>query len=108
MTLFDEVQQLSSESHVKWFERYFKKYNLEQKLKTSAQKGYTGYLIDVWSVRDEYLKNRLEDERTLEALRKLLGAGFTIKHKLYLSKNIFTGQDFVSNKKIHISWEQKD
>lgn len=38
MTLFDEVQQLSSESHAKWFERYFKRYNLEEKLKTSAQK----------------------------------------------------------------------
>ncbi|MDS2335399.1 YopX family protein [Streptococcus pneumoniae] len=66
MTLFDEVQQLSSESHAKWFERYFEKYNLEQKLKTSAQKGYTGYLINVWSVRDEYLRNRLGDERTME------------------------------------------
>jgi hypothetical protein len=30
MTLFDEVQQLSSESYDKWFERYFKKYNLEK------------------------------------------------------------------------------
>ncbi|ORP00147.1 hypothetical protein B7696_03840 [Streptococcus mitis] len=104
MTLFDEVQQLSSESHAKWFERYFKKYNLEGKLKTSAQKGYTGYLIDVWSVRDEYLRNRLGDERTLEALRELLGSGFTVKYKLYLSKNFFTEQEFVSNKKIHITW----
>ncbi|HHG7512245.1 TPA: hypothetical protein ACPX53_001226 [Streptococcus pneumoniae] len=104
MTLFDEMQQLSSESHAKWFERYFEKYNLEQKLKTSAQKGYTGYLINVWSVRDEYLRNRLGDERTLEALRELLEADFTVKYKLYLSKNIFTGQDFVSNKKIHITW----
>ncbi|MDS3491169.1 hypothetical protein RLG45_00510, partial [Streptococcus pneumoniae] len=65
---------------------------------------YTGYLINVWSVRDEYLRNRLGDERTLEALRELLGADFTVKYKLYLSKNIFTGQDFVSNKKIHITW----
>ena len=35
----------------------------------------------------------------MEALRELLGAGFTVKYKLYLSKNFFTGQDFVSNKK---------
>ncbi|VIW57206.1 Uncharacterised protein [Streptococcus pneumoniae] len=40
----------------------------------------------------------------MEELRELLGAGFTVKYKLYLSKNIFTGQDFVSNKKIHITW----
>ena len=104
MTLIEEVKKLSSESHAKWFERYFKEYDLEQKIKVAAQKGYTGYLIDVWSVRDKYLRNRLEDERTLESLRGLLGAGFTVKHKLYLSKNFFTEQDFVSNKKIHITW----
>ena len=71
MTLFDAMQQLSSESHAKWFERYFEKYNLEQKLKTSAQKGYTGYLINVWSVRDEYLRNRLGDERTSATSTKI-------------------------------------
>lgn len=104
MTLFDEVQQLSSESHAKWFERYFKKYNLEQKLKTSAQKGYTGYLIDVWSVRDKYLRNRLENERTLEMLRERLGKGFSVGYQLTHSKSLFTGQEYVSDKKIHITW----
>ena len=38
MTLFDEVQQLSSESHGKWFERYFKKYNLEKVIKNQPNK----------------------------------------------------------------------
>lgn len=104
MTLFDEVQQLSSESHAKWFERYFKKYNLEQKLKNSAQKGYTGYLIDVWSVRDKYLRNRLENERTLEMLRERLGKGFSVGYQLTHSKSLFTGQEYISDKKIHITW----
>ena len=104
MTLFDEVQQLSSESHAKWFERYFKRYNLEEKLKTSAQKGYTGYLIDVWSVRDRYLRNRLENERTLEKLRERLGKGFSVGYQLTHSKSLFTGQEYVSDKKIHITW----
>ena len=104
MTLFDEVQQLSSESHAKWFERYFKKYNLEQKLKTSAQKGYKGYLIDVWSVRDKYLRNRLENERTLEMLRERLGKGFSVGYQLTHSKSLFTGQEYISDKKIHITW----
>lgn len=104
MTLFDEVQQLSSESHAKWFERYFKRYNLEEKLKTSAQKGYTGYLIGVWSVRDKYLRNRLENERTLEMLRERLGKGFSVGYQLTYSENLFTGQEYVSDKKIHITW----
>lgn len=104
MTLFDEVQQLSSVSHAKWFERYFKEYDLEYKIKVSAQKGYTGYLIPVMSVKDEYLQRRLDDTRTLEMLRERLGKGFSVGYQLTHSKNLFTGQEYVSNKKIHITW----
>lgn len=106
MTLFDEVQQLSSKSHAKWFERYFKEYDLEHKIKVSAQKGYMGYLINVMSVKDEYLQRRLDDTRTLEMLRDRLGEGFSVGYQLTYSKNIFTGQEYVSNKKIHITWQK--
>ena len=70
MTLVDEVKRLSSESHDKWFERYFKKYDLEQKIKISAQQGYTGHLINVLSIRDEYIKRRLDDKKTIEAIKR--------------------------------------
>lgn len=105
MTLFDEVQQLGSESHAKWFERYFKKYDLEQKIKASAQQGYTGHLIGVLSVKDEYTRRRLDNEKTLELLREMLGPGFRVRYKIYRSRNIFTGDTYTSDKKIHISWE---
>lgn len=105
MTLFDEVQQLSSESYDKWFERYFKKRNLEQKIKISAQQGYTSLLIDVLSVKDEYTRRRLDDEKILELLREMLGSGFIVRYKIYRSLNIFTGDTYTSDKKIHISWE---
>lgn len=105
MTLFDKVRQLSSESHAKWFERYFKKHNLEQKIKVSAQQGYTSLLIDVLSVKDEYTRRRLDDEKTLELLREVLGSGFRIRYKIYRSRNIITGDIYISDKKIHISWE---
>lgn len=104
MTLFDEVQQLSSESHAKWFERYFKEYDLEHKIKVSAQKRYTGHLIPVMPIKDEYLQRRLNDERTLEMLRERLGEGFSVGYQLTYSKNILIGQEYVSNKKIHITW----
>ena len=104
MTLFDEVQQLGSESHAKWFERYFKNYDLEHKIKISAQKGHTGYLINVMLVKDEYLQRRLNDNRTLEMLKTRLGEGFSVGYQLTYSKNILTGQEYVSNKKIHITW----
>ena len=104
MTLFDEVQQLSSESHAKWFERYFKGDDLEHKIKASAQKGYTGYLINAMSVKSEYLQRRLCDERTLEMLKARLGEGFSVGYQSTYSKNIITGREYVSDKKIHITW----
>lgn len=104
MTLFDEVQQLSSESYDKWFERYFKKYNLEKIIKESAKQGYTGYLMSVLKVGDDYTKRRLDDERTLEKIKELLGDGFKVEFCLTYGKNILTGEKFIANKQIHITW----
>lgn len=104
MELIDEVHQLSYKSHAKWFERFFREHDLVQKIKISAQKGYSGYRIEVFSVKDEYIRRRLEDERTLKELRKALGAGFNVEYEVYYSKNIFTGDKYVTDKKIHITW----
>lgn len=104
MTLFDEVQQLSSESYNKWFERYFKKYNLEKIIKKSAKQGYTGHLMSVLKVGDEYTRRRLDDERTLEKIKELLGDGFKVEFHLTYAKNFFTGERFIANKQIHITW----
>ncbi|HEM3611853.1 TPA: hypothetical protein U1C24_000943 [Streptococcus suis] len=104
MELIDEVHQLSYKSHAKWFERFFREHDLVQKIKTSAQKGYSGYRIEVFSVKDEYIRRRLEDERTLKELRKVLGAGFNVEYEVSYSKNIFTGAKYVTSKKIHITW----
>ena len=105
MILFDEVQQLSSESYDKWFERYFKKYDLEKVIKESAMQGYSGHLISVLKVKDDYTRRRLDDERTLEKIKELLGDGFKVEYHSTYSKNIFTGEDFITNKQIHITWE---
>lgn len=104
MTLIDEVKRLNSESHAKWFERYFKEYDLEQKIKVSAQKGYTGHLMSVLKVGDDYTRRRLDDERTLEKIKGLLGDGFKVEFHLTYGKNILTGEKFIVNKQIHITW----
>ena len=104
MTLFDEAQQLSSESYDKWFERYFKKYNLEKVIKKSAKQGYTGHLMSVLKVGDDYTRRRLDDERTLEKIKELLGDGFKVEFHLTYGKNILTGEKFLANKQIHITW----
>ncbi|MFX3772339.1 hypothetical protein ACJBRG_11300, partial [Streptococcus suis] len=80
MTLLDEVQQLSSESYDKWFERYFKKYDMEKVIKKSAIQGYSGHLISVLKVKDDYTRRRLVDERTLEKIKELLGDGFKVEY----------------------------
>lgn len=82
-----------------------KKHGLEQKIKASAQQGYTGHLIGVLSVKDEYTRRRLDNEKTLELLREVLGPGFRVRHKIYRSRNILTGDTYISDKKIYISWE---
>lgn len=104
MEFIDEVHQLSHKSHAKWFERFLREHDLVQKIKTSAQQGYSGYLIEVFLVKDEYMRCRLEDERTLKELRKVLGAGFDVEYEVSYSKNIFTGDKYVTGKKIKISW----
>ena len=95
---------MSSESHVIWFVSYFKKYNLEKVIKKSAKQGYTGHLMSVLKVRDEYTRRRLDDERTLEKIKELLGDGFKVKFHLTYGKNIFTGEKYIVNKQIHITW----
>lgn len=95
---------MRSESHDKWFERYFKKYNLEKTIKQSAKQGYTGHLMSVLNVKDEYTRRRLDDERTLKKIKELLGDGFEVNYQFTYSKNIFTGEKTLANKQIHITW----
>lgn len=79
MTLFDEVNELGNESHEKWFNRRFDKFNLEAKIKKSAMKGYTAYRINIKKEPDKYLAKRLGDKRTIALLKKRLGEGFKIE-----------------------------
>ncbi|HEM5490731.1 TPA: hypothetical protein U1617_001287 [Streptococcus suis] len=78
---------------------FFREHDLVQKIKTSARQGYSGYLIEVFSVKDEYIRRRLENERTLKELRKVLGAGFNVEYEVSYSKNILTGDKYVAGKK---------
>ena len=78
MTLIDEIKSSQKESHEKWFERWYGKTDLENTIRRSAQKGYTGYRIQVSEQNDSYLRLRLGNEVTISLLKEKLGDGFTI------------------------------
>lgn len=104
MTLFDEVQQLSSESHAKWFERYFNRIDLENRIKIFAAKGITSCTISVDDKKDYYLKTRLFNSKTIDMLRYRLGDGFSVELKTETIKsNVSTFFD-ITKTYIEISW----
>ena len=78
MTLIDEIKSSQKESHEKWFERWYKKINLENDIRISAEKGYTGFRIEVSGCNDEYLRLRLRNKETISLLKEKLGDGFTV------------------------------
>lgn len=40
----------------------------------------------------------------IELIKQLLGPGFLVEYKLYYSKDFFSRSEYISDKKIHISW----
>lgn len=90
MSLIDEINKAKEESYEKWFERWYKKLNLENKILQSASEGYSGYAISIkqryeseseWNKNKKYLARRLRDERTVNNIEKKLGDGFKVKRK---------------------------
>ena len=102
MTLIDEIKSSQKESHEKWFERWYKKENLENDIRISAQKGYTGFRIQVSEERDSYLRLRLSNNETLSLLKEKLGEGFTVKLKEIRGENILGMKTYKSY--IQILW----
>lgn len=104
MTLFDEVKELGDESHEKWFNRHFDKYNIEAKIKKSAMKGYNAYRINISKENDKYIARRLGDKRTLELLKIRLGEGFKVKISETKSTYTIFGNHVILDRFILISW----
>lgn len=87
MTLIDEIKSSQKESHEKWFERWYKKVNLENNIRISAEKGYTGFRIQVSDQYDSYLRSRLGNKETTSLLKEKLGDGFSIAFREIHGKN---------------------
>lgn len=101
MSLIDEIKQQDQESYDKWFERWYKKENLEKEIKQAAMEGYKGFIIDI-EPKVPYLKRRLCDDRTTKRIEEKLGEGFTV----YYFRNARKFGDWTTgyDEKIHIKW----
>ena len=102
MTLIDEIKTSQKEAHKKWFERWYKRENLENDIRISSEKGYTGFRIQVSEERDSYLRLRLSNNETLSLLKEKLGIGFTVKLKEIRGENILGMKTYKSF--IQILW----
>lgn len=90
MSLIDQIKEIKEESYDKWFERWYRKQNLENAIIQAASEGYGGFTISIkqtyesesdWKKERKYLARRLRDSRTPINLQGKLGEGFTVKYK---------------------------
>ncbi|SUN48855.1 Uncharacterised protein [Streptococcus dysgalactiae subsp. dysgalactiae] len=101
MSLIDEVKECSSESHKKWFDRFFDDLKIEEKIKQSAMKGFSGYKISI-PKNDEYLARRLDSQKTLDLLKQRLGDGFDVEIKNLESSYTIFGKPVVFSRDLCI------
>lgn len=105
MSLIDEVKECSSESHQKWFDRFFDDLKIEKKLKQSAMKGFSGYKISI-PRNDEYLARRLNSQKTIDLLKQRLGDGFKVEIKTLESSYKLLGKPVVFSRDLCIFWRK--
>lgn len=107
MSLIDEIKECGSESHKKWFDRYFDGLKIEEKLKQSAMKGFSGYKISI-PKNDEYLARRLDSQKTIDLLKYRLGDGFDVEIKNLESSYKIFGKPVVLSRDLFIFWRTGD
>lgn len=107
MSLIDEVKECSSESHKKWFDRFFNDLKIEDKIKQSAMKGFSSYKISI-SKNDEYLARRLNSQKTVDLLKQRLGDGFKVEIKTLESSYKLLGEPVVFSRDLYIYWMRGD
>ncbi|MEO1782532.1 hypothetical protein [Enterococcus diestrammenae] len=69
-SLKEQLQQKQKDSHLIWFERWYENEHLEKELEIAALQNYSAYTISISNEKNEYLKRRLRDPRTIALLRE--------------------------------------
>lgn len=100
-SLSEKLKQVGIESFEIWFDRWYKKRDLEHLLIVSSSKGFNKlsiYLND----ETEYIKNRMLDKRFIPKLEKILGTGINVHLKVVQRKNLLGF--VIEDKYIAIEW----
>ncbi|MBO0438926.1 hypothetical protein [Candidatus Enterococcus ikei] len=117
MSLIDQINKVTDESFEKWFERWYKKLNLETRIIKDAQKGFTSIKIYIkkedenesyFGTKQSYYVRRLRDDRTVKFLKEKLGSGFQVEHKEQTREGkIFGLMIYRTSEWINISWKAR-
>lgn len=105
----DELREISLESYDKWFERWYKKQGLADKLKKSAMQGYTSYSYVINNSYSDYEKRRMNNPLLIKKLQGKLDdfEVYRVEPKKYtkriLNKELGIGY---TDAKIVISWDR--
>lgn len=95
----EKLRQEREKAFDVWFDRWWKREDVEQKIKISNYQGYTGYIL----VLDDYSKyeqSRMYKDRFLLKLQEML-PNFRVEYKC--SKSILTKREYIHG--ITINWE---
>ena len=100
-SLIEKLKQAGDESFETWFDRWYKKRDLEHLLIVSSSKGFNKLSIYL-NNETEYIKNRMLDKRFIPKLEKMLGAGINVYLEVVPRKNLLGFG--IEDKYIFIEW----
>ena len=100
-SLSEKLKQVGVESFETWFERWYKKTDLEHSLIISSSQGFNKLSIYL-NNETEYIKNRMLDKRFIPKLEKMLGTGIKVYLEVVPRKNLLGFG--IEDKYIFIEW----
>ena len=74
----DKLKQEREQAYDVWFERWWKKEDIEGQIKARNAKGYTNLWISFFNGQDDYTRNRMQDIRFKDKVESKL-PGFVVK-----------------------------
>lgn len=100
-----ELQIEREKAYKTWFERWYKKEDIESQIKINNSKGYTRLIFRFSHKDDSNIIHRIKDDMFIDCLKEKL-PGFKITRKYYEEKSkLFTNLVYYYGFKITISWD---